>query len=83
MSVRDWAARLLDHAAPDVAVLYRTFAVVPEVRAGVMQATGEAIVRGLGHLGQPGRALVRHMPRWLRRPLRGLYRRVVRACRGS
>jgi glycosyltransferase involved in cell wall biosynthesis len=82
-TVRHWPARLLDHAAPDVAILYRTFAVVPEARTGLMQATGEAIVRGLGHLGQPGRALVRHMPLWLKRPLRGLYRRVMRACRGS
>jgi glycosyltransferase involved in cell wall biosynthesis len=81
--MRQWAARLLDHAAPDVAVLYRTFAVVPAPRPGFVQTTGEAIVRGLGHLSDPGRMLVRHMPRWLQRPLRGLYRRVRRACGGS
>jgi glycosyltransferase involved in cell wall biosynthesis len=79
---RRWAGRLLDHATPDVTLLYRTFAVVPAMRPGFVKTTGEAIVRGLGHLGDPGRALVRHMPLWLRRPLRGLYRRVVRACRG-
>jgi glycosyltransferase involved in cell wall biosynthesis len=78
-----WAARLLDHAAPDVVTLYRTFVDVPAPRPGFMQSTGEAIVRGLGHLGDPGRALVRRMPRWLRRPLRGLYDRVLRVCRGS
>jgi glycosyltransferase involved in cell wall biosynthesis len=66
-----WTAAILAGVG-DVAFVYRTFATTPP--------SGPATP--LGRRAAGARALVRRMPAWVQRPLRGLYRRVAARGRG-